>query len=288
MSAPDKKRDKFRIGASVQTTPPIVEPPQRPEAFLVENKRLDGRTPDEFRPIFLKTGVINQASGSAYLELERTKVICGVYGPRQTPKTGYTEEGKLNCDVKFATFACDELGGGLGKRRKYAPDKQEKEYSDLMKQALVSSLRLDTFPKSEVDVNALVLEDGGGGFGAAITCASLALADAGVEMYDLVAACGVGLVDGKIFLDPTKTEEQYLEASMLLAMMPSMAEITQLVESGVLEPTTLQEMLDLAMDGCGKVHALMRQHLVETTLSKLKLQKQKEHTGADVQPHDSQ
>jgi exosome complex component MTR3 len=61
----------------------------------------------------------------------------------------------------------------------------------LMVQALEVSLRLETFPKSEIDVFALVLEQGGGMVGAAITAASLALADAGVEMYDLVASCSV-------------------------------------------------------------------------------------------------
>lgn len=40
----------------------------------------------------------------------------------------------------------------------------------------------------------MVLEDGGGIVPAAITCVSLALADAGVDMYNLVASCEVGRV----------------------------------------------------------------------------------------------
>jgi exosome complex component MTR3 len=70
-------------------------------------------------------------------------------------------------------------------------DKEEKELSMLMVQALEVSLRLETFPKSEIDVFVLVLEESGGMVGAAITAASLALADAGIEMYDLVASCSV-------------------------------------------------------------------------------------------------
>jgi hypothetical protein len=80
--------------------------------------------------------VISQAAGSAYIEMNQTKVICGVcarppllffelarqkltaagdgrYGPRQTPKTVYSEKGKLNCFFKLATFAEN------GERRKY-------------------------------------------------------------------------------------------------------------------------------------------------------------------------
>lgn len=46
------KKDRYRTAPPVETRPPIIEPePQRPERFVVENKRLDGRTLDEFRPI---------------------------------------------------------------------------------------------------------------------------------------------------------------------------------------------------------------------------------------------
>ena len=48
-----------------------------------------------------------------------------------------------------------------------------------------------TFPKSNVDVYCLVLESGGSDVAVAISAASLALADAGIEMYDLVSACSV-------------------------------------------------------------------------------------------------
>ena len=34
----------------------------------------------------MKTGVISQAKGSAYLEQGSTKVVCGVYGPREIPR----------------------------------------------------------------------------------------------------------------------------------------------------------------------------------------------------------
>ena len=34
----------------------------------------------------MKTGVISQAKGSAYLEQGSTKVVCGVYGQREIPR----------------------------------------------------------------------------------------------------------------------------------------------------------------------------------------------------------
>ena len=73
----------------------------------------------------LKTGLISQANGSAYIETEKTKIACAVsvleehlttcgilifhinrYGPRQSKSSTYHEKGKLNVEVKFAPFSC--------------------------------------------------------------------------------------------------------------------------------------------------------------------------------------
>jgi ribonuclease PH len=50
-------------------------------------------------------------------------------------------------------------------------------------------LLVDKYPKSNVDVFVLVLECDGPVLGAAITAASLAMSDAGLELRDVVAAC---------------------------------------------------------------------------------------------------
>lgn len=54
---------------------------------------------------------------------------------------------------------------------------------------------LEEFPKSTVDVYVCVLEAAGGELPAAVCAASLALADAGIAMRDLVAACSVVRAD---------------------------------------------------------------------------------------------
>ena len=60
-----------------------------------------------------------------------------------------------------------------------------------MQTALLASLQTQTFPKSNVDVYCLVLESGGADLAVAINAASLALANAGLQMYDVVSACAV-------------------------------------------------------------------------------------------------
>jgi exosome complex component MTR3 len=64
----------------------------------------------------------------------------------------------------------------------------------MMTQALENSLILEKFPKSVLDVYVMVIESDGGSFGAAITSASLAIASAGIEMFDIVTACSVAIV----------------------------------------------------------------------------------------------
>lgn len=62
----------------------------------------------QLRPIFLRTGVVTQAVGSAYIEVGKTKILCSVYGPRQSRNVQFSEQGRLWCDFKFAPFAQDQ------------------------------------------------------------------------------------------------------------------------------------------------------------------------------------
>ena len=64
----------------------------------ISDQRQDGRLIDEHRPIFMRTGVISQARGSAYVEQGQTKVMCGVYGPREIPRrSDFSMNGVLSC-----------------------------------------------------------------------------------------------------------------------------------------------------------------------------------------------
>jgi exosome complex component MTR3 len=70
-------------------------------------------------------------------------------------------------------------------------DIQEQEFSLILQQALAPALFLDRYPKSRIDVFVTVLENDGthAALATAITCASLALTDAGFGMRDQVVAC---------------------------------------------------------------------------------------------------
>jgi exosome complex component MTR3 len=90
------------------------------------------------------------------MEAQQTKVICGVYGPRQKSKMEFSETGKLQCEYKHVTFS------STGNRKKYLQDKEEKDFSTLIQQSLEGSVILERYPKSVIDIYILVLESDGG------------------------------------------------------------------------------------------------------------------------------
>lgn len=55
--------------------------------------RADGRPRDQVdvRPVFVRCGLVSQAKGSAYLEAGNTKLMCCVYGPRETERKDETD-----------------------------------------------------------------------------------------------------------------------------------------------------------------------------------------------------
>ncbi|KAJ3218076.1 hypothetical protein HDU67_006634 [Dinochytrium kinnereticum] len=232
------------------------------------DKRSDSRTSESLRPFFAKTGMIRQANGSAYMEAGKLKVVCGVYGPRQQVSGKRSSEtGVLVCDFKFTPFS-------LKKRKGFMRESQETENAMLMKQALTPAVRLHKYPKSEIDIFAMVLEGDGmaSALCLAISCASLALADAGIEMFDTVAACSAGffekpsksLQDRTLALDCTADEEEFQIGSLVIAYMPSMREVTHFVHSGEIAISSMTEAMDLCIDGCSKIHDALRETLIES------------------------
>ncbi|CAG8727755.1 12826_t:CDS:2, partial [Acaulospora morrowiae] len=221
--------DRKRIqGPEVSVAPIIIKSATKKKCLLDGNsRRHDGRSIEDIRPIFLKTGLISQANGSAFIELCQTKIACGVYGPRQTKIPSFNGKGNLNCEIKFAPFSCP-------KRRQPYRDAQEKELSQLIYEALAPSIRLDLLPKSTIDIYITILENDGTAscLAAAVTCASVAVADAGIEMLDLVPACSVSYIDGRIYMDSDLIEEQHESGSLVLSYMPSLKEITHILQSG--------------------------------------------------------
>jgi len=184
---------------------------------LIDKKglRVDGRKTDELRPIKFEIGLLNKASGSAYIEQGKNKIIAAVYGPREThPRhRALRDKALLRCRYHIAPFSVEE-------RKPPAPSRREIELSKVIGQALEAAVFVELYPRTSIDVFIEVLQSDGGSRCASISAAALALADAGIPLRDLVAACAAGKVDGQIVLDLNDIEDKFGEADLQVALMP--------------------------------------------------------------------
>ncbi|KAG0644780.1 3' exoribonuclease family, domain 1-domain-containing protein [Tuber brumale] len=201
--------DRRRInGPPEGTTPPV---------FLTSSTHISivKRSPTALRKIFLKTSLTPPATGSAFLELPTPsnhsaptlKLTASVYGPRPLPSsTTFSPNARLTAELKFSPFSTP------GRRRGYIRDGMERDLSAQLSIALGKSVAVGKYPKSAIDVFVSVLDcegglgdrgdERGGGvevglmsvLAAAISCASAAIADAGIECFDIVAGGVAGLV----------------------------------------------------------------------------------------------
>lgn len=236
----------------------------RPEGLKLidENgRRIDGRKKYELRKIHMEVGVLKNADGSAYIEWGKNKILAAVYGPREIhPKhLQRPDMAVLRVRYNMAPFSVEE-------RKKPGPDRRSVEISKVIRGALEPALLLEMFPRTVIDVFIEVLQADAGTRVAGITVASLALADAGIPMRDLVAACAAGKIDGEIVLDLNKDEDNYGEADVPVAIMPMKNDITLLQMDGYLTREEFLEAVRLAIKGAKAVYQKQREALKEKYL----------------------
>ena len=225
-------------------------------------KRCDGRTINEPRRIMIKAGVLKNADGSAYIEFGNNKIIAGVYGPRDVhPKhLADTDSGILRCRYHMSPFSVDE-------RKKPAPSRREIEISKVIKEALKPAVMLERFPRTVVDVFIEVLQADGGSRCAALDAASVALADAGIPMRDMVSAIASGKVADTIVLDVNNEEDQAGQADMPVGYMPNLGKITLIQLDGILTQDEYKKCVQTAIDGCKLVYEIQKKALSDKFFS---------------------
>ena len=229
--------------------------------------RLDGRKLDELRSVKLEVGILPNADGSAYIEHGKNKIIAGAFGPREMhPKhLQRADRMVLRCRYHMAPFSVPE-------RKSPAPSRRENEISKVIRDSLLPSLFVENYPRTGVDLYIEVLQADCGTRCASITAASLALADAGLPMRDIVVACAAGKVNGKIALDLMDTEDKVGDADVPVAYMPNLNAITLLQMDGKLSTKEFEEAVKMAIEGCKKISNIQK----EALQTKYKVIKQEE------------
>jgi len=230
---------------------------EKPEK-LIDKKgiRLDGRKADELRPLKLEVGVLGNADGSAYIEHGKNKILVGVFGPRDVHPKHLSQPDRmvLKCRYHMAPFSVQE-------RKSPAPSRREVELSKVIREALEPSVFVDLYPRAGIDVFIEVLQADGGTRCAAITAASLAIADAGIPLRDLVVGCAAGKIDDAVVLDLYDAEDKLGAADVPVAIMPNLNAVTLLQMDGILTPGEFETAVNMAVEGCKKIYAMQKEAL---------------------------
>jgi exosome complex component RRP41 len=229
---------------------------------MVYTERHDGRKFDETRKIDAKVGVIPNADGSAYFKIGNTWAYAAVYGPRNLhPKfLQNPSKGILRCSYNMMPFSSS------GERVRPGSSRRSKEISLVTEKALLPVLELGEYPNSVVDVFIELPQTEAGSRCAGITAASMALADAGLYMKDLVSAVSVGRVDDKLVVDLDYKEESYEDgpvADIPIAMMSTKGKITLLQMDGLISVDQLKEVLEMGKKACGDIYKAQKEALKE-------------------------
>ncbi|CAL1704461.1 unnamed protein product [Somion occarium] len=254
--------DRRRINGPEESFAPVFQEDDEELPAWRPGKPRHGRKAADIRSIFLKPGLINQANGSAYIETERTKIACAVYGPRQTKTTSFAEKGRLNVEVKFAPFSCR-------KRRAPMRDAEDRSVAMQIQQALVPAVRLELFPKSTIDVFVTIIENDGieGCIASGSVAASAALADAGIEMLGLIVACSAATIGDEVWLDPTEEEARSSTGSLIYAGMPALNTVTNLSQTGQMSIEETTKCMQACQERCTDIHVVVAQALLENAKS---------------------
>ncbi len=213
--------------------------------------RKDGRKADEMREVKMEVGVVKNADGSARVRIGKTVAVATVYGPRELhPKhLQDNEKAVLTCIYMMAPFSTTE-------RVRPGPSRRSHEISLVTRCALEKVVNLKDYPKATIDVYILIEQANAGTRTAGINAASLALADAGIQMTDLVTSIAAGKVDDEYVVDLTGEEEKVTGCDLPIAYLPRTQEITLMQMDGDLSKADVKGVLKMCIKGCEKLHKM--------------------------------
>ncbi len=167
------------------------------DLVLYENKRIDGRKPEEIRPIWIKVGVFLRNHGSAIFTRGQTQAFV-------TATLGSLSEGQIEESIEagevmkrfmlhynFPPFSTGEA------KPPRATSRREIGHGNLAERALEPLIPSEEEFPYVIRVVSDILESNGSTSMATVCGGSLALFDAGVPIKKHVAGIAMGLVKGE-------------------------------------------------------------------------------------------
>jgi exosome complex component RRP41 len=160
----------------------------------------------------------------------------------------------VQCNYNMASFSVSD-------RKRPGPDRRSQEISKILSEALEHVVLTHLFPRTSIDVYIEVLQANAGTRCAGLTAASVALADAGIPMRDLIASCAAGKVADSIVLDLRNEEDNFGSADVPLGLVPRTGEIVLLQMDGDLSVEEFKTALSMSTDACHRIYAIQKEAL---------------------------
>ena len=234
------------------------------------SERLDGRQPNQLRPMQITPQYLKPPLGSALIEMGDTKVICTVsHEERVPPFLAGTGKGWLTAEYSM-------LPGSSSHRiaRESAtgrPNSRSREIQRLIGRSLRAIVDLQQIGERTLYIDCDVIQADGGTRTASITGAYVALAGAiktlvdtevlsGDPLIEQIAAISVGVVDERLLLDLCYEEDARAETDMNVVMTASggIVEIQGTAEGSPFTRDQAIGLLDLAGEGIDSLLAAQR------------------------------
>lgn len=242
------------------------------------------RAPDELRKFFLKTGIIDNANGSAYLEIGNTIIEVLVFGPRPI-RGSFVERASFSAEVKFLPYITqphessfnnpsNNQLNAVGGNSRTGLSNIEQRISSYLETSLLPSIVLEKYPKSTIDVFVTIISTEKNTDSKSsllnlvswiVNCSSLALVDSGIELKDIVTSGHVKLVNGDTLIDVPDSEEEGVDALVSFMNMRN-DEIVGLWFEGdaSLQEDVLTKVIDSCNDMAKRIRANVNSYLLNS------------------------
>ncbi|MFF8934153.1 ribonuclease PH [Streptomyces paradoxus] len=234
--------------------------------------RIDGRTPQQLRPITIERGWSKHAEGSVLVSFGDTKVLCTASVTEGVPRWRKgSGEGWVTAEYSMLPRATNTRGdresvkGRIGGRTH--------EISRLIGRSLRAVIDYKALGENTIVLDCDVLQADGGTRTAAITGAYVALADAVAwaqgkklikagrkPLTGTVSAVSVGIVGGVPLLDLRYEEDVKADTDMNVVCTGDgrFVEVQGTAEAEPFARDELNALLDLAVAGCTELAAHQR------------------------------
>ncbi|WP_037576015.1 ribonuclease PH [Phaeacidiphilus oryzae] len=237
--------------------------------------RIDGRTPDQLRPISIERGWSKHAEGSVLVSFGDTRVLCTASFTEGVPRWRKgSGEGWVTAEYSMLPRSTNTRGDRESVRGRIGG--RTHEISRLIGRSLRAVIDYKALGENTVVLDCDVLQADGGTRTAAITGAYVALADAvgwaktkklvkpkAEPLTGAVSAVSVGIIDGVPMLDLCYEEDVRAETDMNIVCTGDgrFVEVQGTAEGAPFDRSLLDRLLDLGVLGCGELDAVQRKAL---------------------------